>query len=185
MLTAFNVFSQNAERINIYATFAFAKKSKRVWGTGQNEQGVNSSPPLTQRDISKNCSDISLMFVSGNYWQLNHAIQFDLGCAILRGQRAIWLMCKRYYPLSTSYHSLGALIWSSAGFCPDRRHRQTERRDRRQHIKQTLGTRAGTICSCFLVSWCFGPFCIVIRYTDCCKKLNHTISSTNISRMSL
>lgn len=42
-------------------------------------------------------------------WRLsaNQTVHFNfhLGRAILRGQRAIWLACKKYYPLSTSYHS--------------------------------------------------------------------------------
>lgn len=42
-------------------------------------------------------------------WRLsaNQTVHFNfhLGCAILWGQRAIWLACKKYYPLSTSYHS--------------------------------------------------------------------------------
>lgn len=44
-------------------------------------------------------------------WRLsaNQTVHFNfqLGRAILRGQRAIWLACKKYYPLSTSYHSSG------------------------------------------------------------------------------
>lgn len=110
-----SMYSHKMQREYIFTPRLHLPKVQMAWGTRKSEQGVNSSPPMTQTDISKTSSDISLMFVSGNYRELNHAIQFDLGCAILRGQRAIWLMCKRYYPLSTSYHSLGALIWRGTG----------------------------------------------------------------------
>lgn len=52
---------------------------------------------------------VALYITHVGEWRLsaNQTVHFNfhLGRAILRGQRAIWLACKKYYPLSTSYHS--------------------------------------------------------------------------------
>lgn len=62
--------------------------------------------PMTPMDISATGGSILLISGSGDYRPTKPCISISIrGRAALRGQRAIWLACKKYYPLSGSYHS--------------------------------------------------------------------------------